>query len=190
VYIAQLTAGVAPPCGNTRGSGTGDFVSNGQRAEQNNFVLDGVDNNTNLVDFLNGSSFVVRPPPDALSEFSIQTSNYSAEFGHSAGAVLSASIKSGTNAIHGNFWEYVRNTNLDAKNWNALTNPPYHQNQFGATLGLPIIKNKLFYFGDVEANRISIGQTNILSVPTPLMRQGNFSKAFLRMQHVLHAPKM
>ncbi len=61
VYIAQLTAGVAPPFGNTRGSGTGDFVANGQRAEQNNFILDGVDNNTNLVDFLNGSSFVMRP---------------------------------------------------------------------------------------------------------------------------------
>jgi hypothetical protein len=75
VYIAQLTAGVAPPFGNTRGSGTGDFVANGQRAEQNNFILDGVDNNTNLVDFLNGSSYVIRPPPDALSEFSLQTSN-------------------------------------------------------------------------------------------------------------------
>lgn len=62
VYIAQLTAGVAPPFGNTRGSGSGDFVANGQRAEQNNFILDGVDNNTNLVDFLNGSSFVMRPP--------------------------------------------------------------------------------------------------------------------------------
>jgi len=78
VYIAQLTAGVAPPFGNTRGSGTGDFVANGQRAEQNNFILDGVDNNTNLVDFLNGSSYIIRPPPDALSEFSLQTSNFSA----------------------------------------------------------------------------------------------------------------
>jgi hypothetical protein len=84
VYIAQLTAGVAPPFGNTRGSGTGDFVANGQRAEQNNFILDGVDNNTNLVDFLNGSSYIMRPPPDALAEFKLQTSNFSAEFGHSA----------------------------------------------------------------------------------------------------------
>ena len=99
VYIAQLTAGVAPPFGNTRGSGSGDFVANGLRAEQNNFILDGVDNNTNLVDFLNGASYVMRPPPDALSEFSLQTSNFSAEFGHSAGAVLQASIKSGTNQI-------------------------------------------------------------------------------------------
>ena len=176
VYIAQLTAGVAPPFGNTRGSGSGDFVANGQRAEQNNFILDGVDNNTNLVDFLNGSSFVMRPPPDALAEFNLQTSNFSAEFGHSAGAVMNASIKSGTNQIHGDLWEYFRNTNLDATNWNALTVPPYHQNQFGATLGFPILKNKLFYFGDIEANRISIGQTNVLNVPTALERQGNFSE--------------
>lgn len=176
VYIAQLTAGVAPPFGNTRGSGTGDFVANGQRTSQNNFILDGVDNNTNLVDFLNGSSYVVRPPPDALSEFSIQTSNFSAEFGHSAGAVLQASIKSGTNKIHGSLWEYVRNTSLDAKAWNALTNPPYHENQFGGTLGFPIIRDKLFYFGDVEANRIAYGNPGTYTVPTPLIRQGNFSE--------------
>lgn len=176
VYIAQLTAGVAPPFGNTRGSGTGDFVANGQRAEQNNFILDGVDNNTNLIDFLNGSSFVMRPPPDALAEFSLQTSNYSAEFGHSAGAVMNASIKSGTNQIHGDVWEYLRNTNLDSKSWDATTIPPYHQNQFGGTLGLPIWKNKLFYFGDIEANRISIANPTTTTVPTALMRNGDFSE--------------
>jgi hypothetical protein len=179
VYIAQLTAGVAPPFGNTRGSGTGDFVANGQRAEQNNFILDGVDNNTNLVDFLNGSSYVMRPPPDALSEFSLQTSNFSAEFGHSAGAVLQANIKSGTNQIHGDVWEYFRNTNLDAINWNAgpdAQTPPYHQNQFGATLGFPIWKNKLFYFGDIEANRISISNPTPINVPSALEKQGNFSE--------------
>ena len=156
VYIAQLTAGVAPPFGNTRGSGTGDFVANGQSAEQNDFILDGVDNNTNLIDFLNGSSFVMRPPPDALAEFSLQTSDFSAEFGHSAGAVLNASIKSGTNQIHGDVWEYLRNTNLDAIPWNATRQAPYHENQFGGTLGFPIWKNHFFYFGDIEANRISI----------------------------------
>jgi hypothetical protein len=176
VYIAQLTAGVAPPFGNTRGSGTGDFVANGQRAEQNNFILDGVDNNTNLVDFLNGSSFVMRPPPDALAQFNLQTSNYSAEFGHSAGAVMNASIKSGTNQIHGDVWEYVRNTSLDAKSWDANTIPPYHQNQFGATLGFPLWRNKLFYFGDIEVNRISISNPTTTTVPTALERQGNFSE--------------
>jgi len=176
VYIAQLTAGVAPPFGNTRGSGTGDFVANGQRAEQNNFILDGVDNNTNLIDFLNGSSFVMRPPPDALAEFNLQTSNFSAEFGHSAGAVLNASIKSGTNQIHGDVWEYLRNTNLDSKDWDATTIPPYHQNQFGGTLGFPIWRNRLFYFGDIEANRISIANPSTITVPTALMRNGDFSE--------------
>jgi hypothetical protein len=179
VYIAQLTAGVAPPFGNTRGSGTGDFVANGQRAEQNNFILDGVDNNTNLVDFLNGASYIIRPPPDALSEFSLQTSNFSAEFGHSAGAVLQANIKSGTNQIHGDIWEYFRNTNLDAINWNAgpqAVVPPYHENQFGGTLGFPLWKNRLFYFGDVEANRISISNPTLINVPSALERQGNFSE--------------
>lgn len=179
VYIAQLTSGVAPPFGNTRGSGSGDFVANGQRAEQNNFILDGVDNNTNLVDFLNGSSYIMRPPPDALSEFSLQTSNFSAEFGHSAGAVLQANIKSGTNQIHGDLWEYFRNTNLDAINWNAGPNaavPPYHQNQFGATLGFPIWRNKLFYFGDMELDRISISNPTPINVPSALERQGDFSE--------------
>ena len=176
VYIAQLTAGVSPPFGNTRGSGSGDFLANGQNAEQNNFILDGVDNNTNLIDFLNGSSYVMRPPPDALAEFNLQTSDFSAEFGHSAGAVLNASIKSGTNRIHGDLWEYFRNTNLDAQNWNATSKGPYHQNQFGGTLGFPILKDHLFYFGDMEADRISIANPTITSVPTAPMRNGDFSQ--------------
>jgi TonB dependent receptor len=131
------------------------------------------------VDFLNGASYVMRPPPDALSEFSLQTSNFSAEFGHSAGAVLQASIKSGTNKIHGDLWEYFRNTKLDAIPWNAGPDaqiPPYHQNQFGATLGFPLWRNKLFYFGDMEVNRISISNPTLINVPSALERQGNFSE--------------
>jgi hypothetical protein len=108
VYIAQLANGTAPAQG-SRGGGSGDFEANGQRAEENNFILDGVDNNVNVVDFANGASYNVQPPPDALAEFSVQTSDYSAEFGHSAGAVVNASIKSGSNAFHGDLWEYFRN---------------------------------------------------------------------------------
>lgn len=175
VYMAQLSPGVVATPG-SRGGGTGDFSANGQRSDQNDFLLDGVDNNVNIADYQNGSSFNVRPPPDALAEFKVQTSDYSAEFGHSVGAVLNASIKSGTNQVHGDLWEYFRNTALDAQNWNAPTIPPYHENQFGATLGFPILRNKLFYFGDGEANRISYAETNTQSVPTPLMRQGNFSE--------------
>jgi TonB-dependent receptor-like protein len=175
-FIAQLTAGVAPANG-ARGQGKGDFNANGQRAEQNNFILDVVDNNTNVVDFLNGASFAVRPPPDALAEFKVQTGSYSAEFGHSAGAVVNASIKSGTNQIHGDLWEYWRNDVLDARDYFATSVPKYRQNQFGATLGLPLIKDKLFFFGDVEANRILLAAPSVTTtVPTPLMRQGNFSE--------------
>ncbi len=118
VFIAQLAAGAAPPSG-SRGAGKGDFNANGQRAEQNNFILDGVDNNNNVVDFLNGASFIVRPPPDALAEFKVQTGAYSAEFGHSAGAVINASIKSGTNDIHGDLWEYIRNDAFDIHDFDA-----------------------------------------------------------------------
>ena len=178
IFIAQLTAGVAPANG-ARGQKSGDFNANGQRAEQNNYIMDGVDNNVNVVDFFNDASFVVRPPPDALAEFKVQTGAYSAEFGHSAGAVVNASIKSGTNNIHGSLWEYVRNDAFDIRQFFDGSSPvaKYRQNQFGATLGLPIIKNKLFFFGDLEANRIIFGETHSgLTVPTALMRTGNFSE--------------
>ena len=177
VFVAQLTAGVTQSNG-SRGEGKGDFSANGLRAEQNNFILDGVDNNSNEVDFLNGASYVIKPPPDALAEFKVQTSDYDAQFGHSAGAVINASIKSGTNSLHGNLWEYWRNDALDARDYFARTTPTpeYRQNQFGGTIGGPIIKDHLFFFGDVEANRIIQGATSTYSVPTPLMRAGNFSE--------------
>jgi len=178
VFIAQLTAGVAPASG-SRGSKGGDFEANGQRPEQNNYIMDGVDNNVNVVDFFNGASYVVRPPPDALAEFKVQTGSYSSEFGHSAGAVVNASIRSGTNQIHGSFWEYIRNNAFDVREFFQGPVPiaKYRQNQFGATLGLPIFKNKLFFFGDLEADRIVFGQTHQpVNVPTALMRTGNFSE--------------
>ena len=179
VFIAQLAAGVAQtPSGVSRGQGNGDFDANGQRPDQNSFILDGVDNNSSAINFLNGASYVIKPPPDALAEFKVQTANYSAELGHSAGAVLNASIKSGNNAFHGDLWEYFRNDALDARSLFAPPGrqPEYRQNQFGATTGGPIIRNHLFFFGDVEANRIVIGNTGLYTVPTSLMRQGNFTE--------------
>ena len=176
VFIAQLGAGVAEANIGARGTTRGDFSSNGQRVEQNNFILDGIDNNSNLVDFLNGASYVIKPPPDALSEFKVETSNYSAELGHSAGAVINASIKSGTNQLRGSVWEYFRNDVLDAKDYFALSKPEYRQNQFGGTLGGPIIRNKLFFFADTEANRVIFEQLGTYTVPTALMRTGNFTE--------------
>ncbi|HEV2326683.1 MAG TPA: carboxypeptidase regulatory-like domain-containing protein [Terracidiphilus sp.] len=180
VFIAQLAPGVTEAQG-SRGQGRGDFNANGLRAEQNNFILDGVDNNSNQVDFLNGASYVVKPPPDALAEFKVQTGSYDAEFGHSAGAVINAAIKSGTNSIHGNVWEYVRNNDLglarDYFNRRPKILPGYHQNQFGATLGGPFLKNKLFWFGDMEVLRlVSASATSFYNVPTAKMRNGDFSE--------------
>lgn len=177
VYIAQQVAGVVPSQG-TRGGGTGDFEVDGQKAEQNNFILDGVDNNVDINDYMNGSTYNIAPPPDALSEVKLETADMSAEYGHGTSAVLNTNIKSGTNQIHGDLWEYFRNTSLDTKVWNAnplQPIPPFHLNQFGATLGFPIIKNKLFYFGDIQNSRYSFSSPNTYSVPTPLERQGNFA---------------
>ncbi|HTW81719.1 MAG TPA: carboxypeptidase regulatory-like domain-containing protein [Terracidiphilus sp.] len=176
VFVAQLAAGVNPSNG-SRGAGNGDFNANGTRETENNFILDGVDNNSNAIDFLNGASYVVKPPPDALQEFNIQTSDSSAEFGHSAGAVVNASIKSGTNQFHGDAWEYIRNNDLGEASpteWSeGVTTPttvlPYHQNQFGGTFGGPIMKNKLFFFGDYEGNRILLSSPQLAGVPTQEM---------------------
>lgn len=179
VYLAQLAPGAVPSKG-SRANGNGDFDANGMRAEQNNFVLDGVDNNAVTQDYLGGTSYLINPPPDALAEFKVSTSNYSAEFGHSAGAVVNASIKAGTNRIHGDLWEYFRNDFLDAHDWvtqPGTKNPEYRQNQFGATLGGPIIKDHLFLFGDVQANRIVIAvPQGAITVPTPAERTGDFSE--------------
>src|SRR6185312_9268649 len=97
-FLARLSAGVTQGQQDTRGLGaSGSFSANGSRPSQNNYLLDGIDNNTNLVDFLNGTAYAVRPPIDAIQEFKVQTNNYSAEFGRSAGATLNATVKSGTN---------------------------------------------------------------------------------------------
>ncbi|MBB5059124.1 hypothetical protein HDF16_003847 [Granulicella aggregans] len=184
LFLAQLTTGVAAPNqGNSQTSGSGAFSSNGSRVSQNDFILDGVDNNSNMQDFLNGATYAVRPPPEALAEFKVQTSNYSAELGRSTGAAVNASIKAGTNTIHGSLWEYLRNDRLTALNYNfnAPTVEPktsYHENIFGVTLGGPIIKDKLFIFADVQGTRVNIfqpQQTN-LTVPTAAVRTGDFSQ--------------
>ena len=184
LFLAQLTTGVNPPNqGNSQTSGTGGFSSNGSRVSQNNFILDGVDNNSNMQDFLNGATYAASPPPDALSEFKVESSNYSAELGRGTGAAVNASIKSGTNSVHGSLWEYFRSDRLAALNYNFAAPSPesstsYHQNIFGLTVGGPFLKNKLFFFADAQGTRIDIyepEQTN-LTVPTAAERTGDFSQ--------------
>ena len=178
-FLAQLGAGTQTPQADTRGNAnSGAFSANGLRPAQNNYLLDGIDNNSNAVDFLNGTNFVVLPPVDAISEFKVQTADFSAELGRSAGAVLNATIKSGSNGLHGSVWEFFRNDVLDARDFfepAGEKKAAFRQNQFGASIGGRIIKNKLFFFGDYEGLRRVQGETTTATVPTPTEVRSGFT---------------
>ncbi len=156
------------------------FSSNGNLETQNYFSLDGVDNNSGSTNLQEGSVQTVQPPPDALQEFRVQTRTYSAEFGTSAGAVINASIKSGSNQFHGDLWEFLRNNDLDANrfinNANRVPRGHFSQNQFGGTFGGPIIKDKTFFFVDSQGLISRKATTTLSTVPTPLMKLGNFTE--------------
>jgi hypothetical protein len=151
------------------------FSANGMRTRDNNFLLDGVDNNETWL-----NSVVIFPSIDALEEFKVQTSTYSAEFGRSSGRVVNIQIKSGQNALHGSAFEFLRNDALDANdffnNKNGRAKPPFKQNQFGGTLGGPIRRDKMFFFGDYQGGRIRDSKTYLSTVPTLKMRDGDFSE--------------
>ena len=170
-FLAQLGAGTQTPQADTRGNAaSGAFSANGLRPAQNNYLLDGIDNNSNAVDFLNGTNFIVLPPVDAISEFKVQTADFSAELGRSAGAVLNATIKSGTNKLHGAVWEFFRNDKLDAADWfennGHIKKGALRQNQFGGSIGGPILRDKAFFFGDYEGFRRVQGTVETGTVPT------------------------
>jgi Carboxypeptidase regulatory-like domain len=156
------------------------FSANGNLETQNYFSLDGVDNNSGSTNLQEGSVQTVQPPPDALQEFRVQTRTYSAEFGAAAGAVINASIKSGSNGFHGDVWEFLRNNDLDSNaffnNANGVPRGHFTQNQFGGTLGGPIIKNKTFFFVDSQGFSSRKATTTTSVVPTPLMQTGNFTE--------------
>ena len=186
-FLAQLAAGVNTPQADTRGNAsTGAFAANGLRPSQNNYLLDGIDNNSDTVDFLNGTNFVVLPPVDALQEFKVQTSDFSAQYGRSGAAILNATMKSGTNDFHGDAWEFFRNDVLDAadffENAGDIRKGELRQNQFGGTLGGPVIiphvidgHNKLFFFADYEGLRRIQGTILTGSVPTVAERSSGYT---------------
>ena len=179
-FLAQLAAGVNTPESDTRGNAaSGAFTANGNRPAQNNYMLDGIDNNSDTVDFLNGTNFVVLPPVDAIQEFKVQTSDFSAEYGRSGAAVLNATIKSGTNSFHGTAWEFFRNDKFDAPDYfedaGGVPKGELRQNQFGFSLGGPVIKNKIFFFGDYEGFRRVQGTILTGSVPTALERSSGYT---------------
>jgi hypothetical protein len=175
--LALLGAGIAPAEPGSRVETTYGFSANGARSLQNNFQLDGIDNNANLGDVLNGSAYVIQPSVDAIAEFKVQTNSYSAEFGRGNGAIMNAVIKSGSNQFHGDVFEFIRNEKFDAINpFDIFGQQPYKQNQFGFTLGGPIVKNKTFFFGDYEGERIRQGLPQLVSVPTQAeILNGDFS---------------
>ena len=152
------------------------FNVNGMRSTYNNFLLDGMDNNSYGTSNQGYSSQLVQLSPDALAEFRVITSNYSAEYGRVGGAVISAVMKSGTNQLHGSAYEFLRNTDLNATGFlfspAVFVKPTLQRNQFGATIGGPIIKNKLFFFGDYEGLRQLQRYLNFDSIPSMTDRQG------------------
>jgi hypothetical protein len=183
--LAVLAPGAHPETGGSKDAITGGFTVNGLRPYQNTYLLDGINNNNYQAGLTGGVDYVIGPPPDAVDEFRLQTNNMSSEFGTSAGGVMNVTIKSGTNELHGDAYEYVRNSGFDAKNYfNSHTAPipAYRQNQFGFTVGGPVVipsvyngKNKTFFFADYEGTRIREGESYVSTVAPVAWRNGDFS---------------
>ncbi len=218
--LAQLSAGVTTtPTGSGGGGITADagssesayFRVNGVDEWQNDFRLNGINDNIEIY----GGNYTLTnaaivPPPDAIQEFTLQAGDFNAEFGHSTGGIINASLKSGTNAVHGNLWEYVRNDDLNANYFFNRTCsasgcvsgpiPDYHQNQFGFTAGGPVIipgvvhgKNRLFWFADYQGGRYvlpeSPGGQNVptcdvagATSPTSCTSTSEFGSGFTNLQ--------
>ncbi len=187
--LSMLGAGTS----SSGGSSNAQFNVMGQDWTQNDFRLNGIDDNVEIygggniqgAGGNNGYTAIV-PPPDAIQEFKLQTGNYSAEFGHSTGGIVNAAIKSGTNSVHGDLWEYVRNTVFNANDYFAnqtgTRRPAYHQNQFGGTVGGPVLiphvyngKDKTFFFFDYQGTRINSPSASTSAVPTATMHTSKFT---------------
>jgi hypothetical protein len=175
--LAMLSPGVVRPPGGTRGDAmqqAGTLVNVlGQRSGHNLYLIDGA-----TVTDEHFNNMVVAPSIDAISEFNIQKTSYAPEFGGKSGAVINVVTKSGTNELHGSLFEFVRNDVFDAKNFfdsQTAPIPPFRQNQFGGSLGGPVIRNRTFFFADFEGQRIRKSLTSTFSVPTDAMRTGDFT---------------
>ncbi len=167
--------------GGTASGRTGSLNIHGIDSLQNNFIMDGIDNNTFSENVQELSTQAARPSVDVIGEFKLISNPYTAEYGRSPGAVVDVTTKGGTNEVHGLLFEYFRNRVFDSNdffsNKSGLAKPENVQNQFGGNVGAPIIKNKLFGFFDYEGTRIRRGITRISTVPLPNERIGDFSPA-------------
>jgi hypothetical protein len=179
ISLAQLSAGVATVSSGAPGGST--FSVDGINFWQNDVRLNGIDDNVEIF-----GGYLITPPPDAIQEFKLQNGDFSAQFGHSTGAVVNAIVKSGTNRVRGDVWEYLRNEALDANdyfsNHNHLARPEYRQNQFGGTLGGPVYlpkfydgRNRTFFFASYQGTRIITPTPATETVPTLGMANSNFT---------------
>jgi hypothetical protein len=189
--LGQIAAGVTTATtsvgGNAGMASAAWYVVNGVNFWQNDFRLNGINNNVEVYGGSQGNTNAsITPPPDAIQEFKLQTGDFSAEFGHSAGGVINAVIKSGGNRVRGDLWEYVRNNDFDANDYfnkqNGLPRSPYHQNQFGGTVGGPVFipklydgRNKTFFFFDYQGTRIVQPNGSTSTVPTALKTSSGFT---------------
>jgi hypothetical protein len=180
-YLARNVPAVYPAEAGARDATGGGFSANGVRSNgQNNFLLNGVDNNVNVIDFINQTAYVIGPSVEAIGEMQVLTNGYNAEYGRGAGGVVNVTIKSGTNEIHGAVFEFLQNDNVNANTWEANKNAKpkgaFIQNQFGAAVGGPIIRDRTFWFADYQGTRISDGSlSSTVTIPTAAMRGGDFS---------------
>jgi hypothetical protein len=151
------------------------FSANGQRPRDNNFLLDGVDNNESWI-----NTVVIFPSVDALEEFKLQTSTYAAEFGRSLGGVVNLQIRSGANQFHGGAFGFLRDAAFDANNFfnnrAGIEKAPFRQHQFGGTLGGPVRRDRTFFFTNYQGTRIDQGVNRVSTVPSLAMRNGDFSE--------------
>jgi len=176
VQLALLSVGAVETANGARFS---TFSAAGQRAPQNNFMLDGIDNNNVQLAAQGRQAETVQPSVDAIQEFKISTNSFSAEYGRATGAVVNASIKSGSNTFHGTAFEFLRNEKLDAKNFfdsPTAKRPPFKRNQYGFSFGGPVIRNETFFFGDYEWTDIRESRTANNTIPTIRMRAGDFGE--------------
>ena len=167
--------------GATSAGRTGDFNVNGVHTLQNNFILDGIDNNTFSENVQELSTESAHPSVDVISEFNVITNPYSAEYGRAPGAVVSVNTKSGANTFHGTAYEYVRNQYFDAFDYfskqTLAKKAEDNQNQFGGSIGGPVLPNRLFFFFNYEDTRVKQGVSRISTVPLDNERIGDFSAA-------------
>ena len=184
VQLVHLTAGVTTgqQGGNIEGAGafvprgTGSFNANGQRGQNNNFMVDGIDNNESWI-----NSTILQPSVEATSEFKVYTANAPAEFGRASGGIVNVQTRGGTNDFHGSVYDYLRNSVFDARDFfqrktaaSSRRIPAFRQNQYGVTFGGPIRKNGWFIFGDFQGLRQGRGLNVISTVPTADQKAGIF----------------